>query len=258
MMARRWTDPAGGRMQLGTRVTGRSGSRIGGGHVQQRCTHRRRVFEFAVQRPFSSLKNTRSLPGTTCWPPSGRSFCQPASKSYTSLETVVLSHTTMNTGGVPRSAVFKARHCSKAHLCRSTPYSVGSFVGCSQNSLSTGFAAFLEECPQVKRVVPTPAPQDFAGDREPVVATVVVTERRDHPACRVIGPIGPRQVRDKAQFVTSRGGSRCTRRFRSHGSPARPGSAAWRVLPRRRPASRTPARSPRRGSSCRPLRSPGP
>lgn len=48
MMARRSTVPAGGRVQLGTGVIGRSGSRIGGGHVQQRCTHRRRVFGFAV------------------------------------------------------------------------------------------------------------------------------------------------------------------------------------------------------------------
>ncbi len=56
----------------------------------------------------------------------------------------------------------------------------------------------------------------------------------------------------------ARAGSRRTHPSHARGSAARPGSAAWRLLPRRRPASRTPARSPRRGSSCRPLRSPGP
>lgn len=61
-----------------------------------------------------------------------------------------------------------------------------------------------------------------------------------------------------APFVTSQPGSGRSRWFRSHGSAAHPGSAAWRVPPRRRPAGRIPVRSPRRGSSGpRPL-SPGP
>jgi hypothetical protein len=61
-----------------------------------------------------------------------------------------------------------------------------------------------------------------------------------------------------AQFVTSRGGSRCTRRSRSHGSAAHPGSAVWRVLPRRRPEGRIPVRSLRHGSSGPRPPSPGP
>ena len=57
---------------------------------------------------------------------------------------------------------------------------------------------------------------------------------------------------------SSRAGSRRTRRFRARGSAARPGSAGWRAPRPRRPASRTPVRSPRRGSSGPPPPSPGP
>jgi hypothetical protein len=53
-------------------------------------------------------------------------------------------------------------------------------------------------------------------------------------------------------------GSRCTRPFHARGSAAHPGSAGWHAPPPRRPASRTPVRSPRHGSSGPPPPSPGP
>jgi hypothetical protein len=56
----------------------------------------------------------------------------------------------------------------------------------------------------------------------------------------------------------ARGGSRRTRPFHARGSAAHPGSSGWHAPPPRRPASRTPVRSPRRGSSGPPLPSPGP
>src|SRR5687767_10993828 len=56
----------------------------------------------------------------------------------------------------------------------------------------------------------------------------------------------------------STAGSRRTRPFRARGSAGHPGSAAWHAPPPRRPASRTPVRSPRRGSSGHPPPSPTP
>ena len=82
--------------------------------------------------------------------------------------------------------------------------------------------------------VPSPS-----AKRRPAVAGVADVGA----GCRVLpgpGDLRPSQVRE---------GPRCTRRFRSHGSAAHPGSAAWRVPPRRRPAGRIPARSRRHGSS---------
>ena len=58
--------------------------------------------------------------------------------------------------------------------------------------------------------------------------------------------------------VRPRAGSRRTRPFRARGSAAHPGSAGWHAPPPRRPASRTPVRSPRHGSSGPPPPSPGP
>lgn len=55
-----------------------------------------------------------------------------------------------------------------------------------------------------------------------------------------------------------RAGSRPTRPSRARGCAGRPGSAGWRDLRRRRRAGRTPARSPRRGSSGLAPSSPGP
>src|SRR5215203_6288017 len=56
----------------------------------------------------------------------------------------------------------------------------------------------------------------------------------------------------------ARAGSRRTRPFHARGSAAHPGSAGWHAPPLRRPASRTPVRSPRHGSSGPPPPSPGP
>ena len=56
----------------------------------------------------------------------------------------------------------------------------------------------------------------------------------------------------------ARPGSRRTRPFHARGSAAHPGSAGWHAPPPRRPASRTPVRSPRHGSSGPPPPSPGP
>jgi low temperature requirement protein LtrA len=56
----------------------------------------------------------------------------------------------------------------------------------------------------------------------------------------------------------ARAGSRRNRPFRARGSAAHPGSAGWHAPPPRRPASRTPVRSPRHGSSGPPPPSPGP
>ncbi len=53
-------------------------------------------------------------------------------------------------------------------------------------------------------------------------------------------------------------GSRCTRPFHARGSAAHPGSAGWHAPPPRRPASRTPVRSPRHGSLGPPPPSPSP
>jgi hypothetical protein len=59
-------------------------------------------------------------------------------------------------------------------------------------------------------------------------------------------------------LARARAGSRRTRRFHARGSAAHPESSGWHAPPPRRPASRTPVRSPRRGSSGPPLPSQGP
>src|SRR5918995_94532 len=56
----------------------------------------------------------------------------------------------------------------------------------------------------------------------------------------------------------ARAGSRRTPPFHARGSAAHPGPAGWHAPPPRRPASRTPVRSPRHGSSGPPPPSPGP
>src|SRR5205823_2352095 len=55
----------------------------------------------------------------------------------------------------------------------------------------------------------------------------------------------------------ARAGSRRTRPFHARGSAVHPGSAGWHAPPPRRPASRTPGRSPRHGSPGPPPPSPG-
>ena len=69
---------------------------------------------------------------------------------------------------------------------------------------------------------------------------------------------GAELLRSSAALSPSGAGSRRTRPCRARGSAARPGSAGWRAPRRRRPAGRTPGRSPRRGSSGRRPPSPGP
>jgi len=66
-----------------------------------------------VHAPSTTLENRPSRPGTSAAASPVR--CQPATQSKTTLDTVVLLQTTMNTGGVsPRAAASDASHASKA------------------------------------------------------------------------------------------------------------------------------------------------
>ena len=63
--------------------------------------------------------------------------------------------------------------------------------------------------------------------------------------------------RPETSLQSPSAGSRRTRPFHSRGSAALRGSAGWHAPPRRRPASRTPGRSLRHGSSSLPPASQG-
>ena len=72
----------------------------------------------AVQRPSGvTLENSSSLPGTATLVPSSSSLSQPDTWSKTSLETLVLLHTTMNTGGVRPCTWASVSACHWAKRC---------------------------------------------------------------------------------------------------------------------------------------------
>ena len=145
--------------------------------------------------------------------------------------------------------------------------------GYSANVMPTNYGTALTEpgarrarqlrLPQHQHPRPRPRPTGEPGnDHEHPVATGTRGRSRDErrPAVerlvlhRVLPPAGETSSVDPG-FTP---GSRRTRPFHARGSAAHPGSAGWRAPPPRRPASRTPVRSPRHGSSGPPPPSPGP
>src|SRR5207237_5670859 len=75
---------------------------------------------------------------------------------------------------------------------------------------------------------------------------------------RDVAALGAAAIAEAATVTRPRAGSRRTRPFHARGSAVHPGSVGWHAPPPRRPASRTPVRSPRHGSSGPPPPSPSP
>jgi hypothetical protein len=95
----------------------------------------------------------------------------------------------------------------------------------------------------------------------------LVHRRRAHPGVLVAAdlvrepraPPKPKAPADpEGAAGVAKAGSRRNPPSHARGSAAHPGSAGWHAPPPRRPASRTPGRSPRRGSSGPPPPSPDP